>query len=125
MSGGGTACYNKITTNARHLPHVYGNDVGRFLVRSSAGYRQFWERLNHGEYESGRFRRIGKNGKEVWIQASYNPIMDVNGKPFKVVKYASDVTEQVEAANMLALAVEQAQAVHRAVQAPSLTGLWM
>ena len=53
---------------------------------ASGEYRQFWEKLNRGEYDSGQYKRIGKGGKEVWIQASYNPIMDMNGKPFKVVK---------------------------------------
>jgi methyl-accepting chemotaxis protein len=62
--------------------------------KNSSEYRQFWEKLNRGEYEAGEFKRIGKGGKEIWIQASYNPIMDLNGKPFKVVKYATDVTEQ-------------------------------
>ena len=66
---------------------------------ASNEYRQFWQKLNRGEYEAGQFRRIGKGGKEVWIQASYNPIMDMNGKPFKVVKYATDITEQVQGAN--------------------------
>ena len=60
----------------------------------SAEYRAFWESLNRGEYESKSYKRIGKNGKEVWIQASYNPILNLNGKPYKVVKFASDVTQQ-------------------------------
>jgi methyl-accepting chemotaxis protein len=62
--------------------------------KNSMEYRQFWEKLNRGEYESAEYKRLGKGGREVWIQASYNPIMDLNGKPFKVVKYATDVTEQ-------------------------------
>src|SRR5581483_3978604 len=49
-------------------------------------------KLNRGEYQAAEYKRIGKGGKEVWIQASYNPILDLNGKPFKVVKYATDVT---------------------------------
>ena len=57
-------------------------------------YRMFWEKLNRGEFDSGQYKRFGKNGKEVWIQASYNPIMDLNGKPFKVVKFATDITDQ-------------------------------
>jgi methyl-accepting chemotaxis protein len=61
----------------------------------SAEYRAFWQRLNHGEYERGEFKRLGKDEKEVWLQSSYNPILDLNGKPFKVVKYAANVTEQV------------------------------
>jgi methyl-accepting chemotaxis protein len=61
---------------------------------NSANYRAFWDKLKRGEYEVGTFKHIAKGGREVWLQASYNPINDVNGKPFKVVEYASDVTEQ-------------------------------
>jgi len=60
---------------------------------ASAEYRAFWEKLNRGERESKEFKRIGKGGKEVWLQASYNPVTDVNGRPFKVVKFATDITE--------------------------------
>jgi methyl-accepting chemotaxis protein len=63
--------------------------------RDGAAYREFWAALNRGEFQAGEFKRIGQGGREVWIQASYNPILDLNGKPFKVVKYASDVTKQV------------------------------
>src|SRR5439155_21099492 len=63
--------------------------------RDGAGYREFWAALNRGEYQAAEYKRIGKGGKEVWIQASYNPILDLNGKPFKVVKYATDTTAQV------------------------------
>ncbi len=63
--------------------------------RAGESYRAFWAALNRGEYQAGEFKRIGRGGKEVWIQASYNPILDLNGKPFKVVKYASDTTSQV------------------------------
>jgi len=66
--------------------------------RASDEYRRFWEKLGRGEYDAGRYQRIGKGGKEVWIQASYNPILDAEGKPYKVVKFATDVTEQVIAA---------------------------
>jgi methyl-accepting chemotaxis protein len=60
----------------------------------SAAYQQFWQRLSSGQYETGEFKRIGKGGREVWIQGSYSPILDLNGKPFKVVKYATDVTQR-------------------------------
>jgi len=63
-------------------------------VAESAEYQQFWAKLNRGEFDSGEYKRLAKGGKEIWLQASYNPIMDMNGKPFKVVKYASDITEQ-------------------------------
>ena len=62
--------------------------------RQSAEYRLFWEKLGRGEFDAGEYKRIGKGGKEIWIQASYNPIFDGNGKAYKVVKYATDVTEQ-------------------------------
>lgn len=59
-------------------------------------YRAFWKRLNEGVFDSGEYKRIGKGGREVWIQASYNPIFDLNGKPYKVVKYARDATDVTE-----------------------------
>lgn len=62
--------------------------------RNSAGYAQFWARLNHGDFQGGEYKRIAKGGREVWIQATYNPIFDPDGNPFKVVKYATDITEQ-------------------------------
>jgi methyl-accepting chemotaxis protein len=67
-------------------------------LRDSSEYRAFWERLGNGQFDSGQYKRIGQGGREIWIQASYNPIFDMNGKPFKVVKYASDVTAQTVAA---------------------------
>jgi methyl-accepting chemotaxis protein len=70
--------------------------------RQSAAYREFWAKLNRGEYDTGEYKRIGKGGKEVWIQASYNPILDVNGKPFKVVKYATNITERKIAVDTVA-----------------------
>jgi len=63
----------------------------------SAEYRDFWGKLGRGEFEADEYKRIGNGGKEIWIQASYNPILDPDGKPFKVVKYATDITEQVNA----------------------------
>ncbi len=63
--------------------------------RQSNDYREFWAKLNRGEYQAGEYKRIGKGGREVWIQASYNPILDADNKPFKVVKYATDITQQV------------------------------
>lgn len=59
---------------------------------SSADYQQFWERMAHGNYHSGEFKRLAKGGKEVWIQATYNPVLDRRGKPVKIVKFASDIT---------------------------------
>jgi methyl-accepting chemotaxis protein len=68
----------------------------------SGEYAEFWRRLNDGEYFVGTYSRIDKRGKDVYIQASYNPILDLNGKPFKVVKYALDMTEVIRAIKALA-----------------------
>ncbi len=65
--------------------------------RRSDEYKEFWAKLNRGESQVGEFRRFGKGGREVWIQASYNPIADGDGKLFKVVKYALEITAQVKA----------------------------
>jgi methyl-accepting chemotaxis protein len=62
----------------------------------SPEYAQFWQRLGRGEYEAGEFKRIGKDGSDIWLQASYNPILDIEGRPIKVVKFASDITMEVE-----------------------------
>ena len=79
------------------LDEVKGRHHSMFVddaYRQSAEYREFWARLNRGEYQAAEYKRLGKGGREVWIQASYNPILDLNGRPFKVVKFATDVTAQ-------------------------------
>ncbi len=79
------------------LDEVKGSHHRIFVDRQyeqSAAYKQFWDKLNRGEFVADEFKRIGKGGKEAWIQASYNPILDLTGKPIKVVKIATDVTEQ-------------------------------
>jgi methyl-accepting chemotaxis protein len=88
---------NFLKTMGYSLDEIKGKHHGMFAdeaYRSSPEYRDFWAKLNRGEYQSGEYRRVGKGGKEIWIQASYNPILDLNGKPFKVVKYATDITAQ-------------------------------
>lgn len=62
--------------------------------RNSDAYRQLWKKLADGEYVSGQFRRVAKGGRDVWIQGAYNPILDLDGRPWKVVKFATDTTEQ-------------------------------
>ncbi len=93
---------------------IIGNHHSMFVessYKSSHEYKAFWERLGRGEAEAGQYKRIAKGGREVWLQASYNPIMDMNGKPFKVVKYATDITEQYNNAATLAEAVEETQGI--------------
>jgi methyl-accepting chemotaxis protein len=79
--------------------------------RQSSDYRMFWDKLGRGEYDTGQYKRIGRGGKEVWLQASYNPITGPDGKPFKVVKYATDITDQVKASESMQAAVQQTQEV--------------
>ncbi len=63
----------------------------------SPEYTEFWKKLGRGEFEAGEFKRMHKDGTQVWVQASYNPIFDMDGRPLKVVKFASDITSEVEA----------------------------
>lgn len=80
------------------LDEIIGRHHRMFVepeMRESAEYAEFWARLNRGEFTRAEYKRLGKGGKEVWIQGSYNPILDLNGKPCKVVKYATDVTKRV------------------------------
>jgi methyl-accepting chemotaxis protein len=65
-------------------------------VANSAEYKDFWRRLNKGEFFSGQFKRIGRQGQTLWLEASYNPVYDANGVLCKVVKFASDVTARIE-----------------------------
>ncbi|WP_109142082.1 PAS domain-containing methyl-accepting chemotaxis protein [Bradyrhizobium sp. SUTN9-2] len=93
-----TANANFLGALGYSLAEIKGRHHSMFVEpseRDGAGYREFWAALNRGEYQAAEYKRIGKGGKEVYIQASYNPILDLNGKPFKVVKYATDVTKQV------------------------------
>ncbi|HKU27551.1 MAG TPA: PAS domain-containing methyl-accepting chemotaxis protein [Candidatus Sulfotelmatobacter sp.] len=96
-----TANENFLKTLGYSLEEIKGKHHSMFVVeeyRRSSEYKEFWAKLNRGEYQAAEYKRIGKGGKEVWIQGSYNPILDLNGKPFKVVKYATDVTTRVKTA---------------------------
>ena len=89
---------NFLATLGYSIDEVRGQHHRMFVdasERDSSAYRDFWARLRRGEYQAAEYKRVGKGGREVWIQASYNPIHDLNDKPFKVVKYATDVTRQV------------------------------
>ncbi len=91
-----TANQNFLETVGYSIDEIKGRHHGMFVeasYRNSQEYVEFWRNLVRGSYVSDKFKRIGKGGKEVWIQASYNAIMDANGKPCKVIKYATDVTE--------------------------------
>jgi methyl-accepting chemotaxis protein len=99
------------------LDEIKGKHHSMFVdeaYRQSSAYKEFWAKLNRGEYDAAEYKRIGKGGREVWIQASYNPILDPDGNPFKVVKYATDTTRQklINADNQgQVAAISKAQAV--------------
>ena len=82
------------------LEEIKGRHHSLFVSRDEAAgpdYRAFWDKLRRGEFQAAEYLRLGKNGREVWIQATYNPIFDMNGRPFKVVKYATDITQRKQA----------------------------
>jgi methyl-accepting chemotaxis protein len=86
------------------LREIVGTHHSQFCTeeyRRSDEYRDFWLRLNKGEFIGGRFVRVGKFGRLVHIRATYNPILDLSGKPARVVKYASDITAEVERENRI------------------------
>lgn len=88
---------NFLRTMGYALDEIRGRHHSMFVddaTRASAEYRDFWVRLNRGEFVAGQFRRLGKGGKEVFLQATYNPVLGANGRPVKVVKFAADVTER-------------------------------
>jgi methyl-accepting chemotaxis protein len=105
-----TANANFLKALGYTLAEVKGKNHRMFVdaaFAASAEYQEFWKRLRNGEYQQAQYRRLGKNGKEVWIEASYNPILDPNGKPVKVVKYATDVTDQVRLLTNLKVLIDQ------------------
>lgn len=92
-----TANNNFLSVMEYELSQVVGKHHSMFVTdedRNNPSYREFWDDLNRGTLRAAEFRRITKTGKEVWIQASYNPLLDSKGRPFKVVKFATDITAQ-------------------------------
>ncbi|MCJ2074756.1 PAS domain S-box protein [Methylobacterium sp. E-016] len=93
-----TANANFLAAVGYRLDEIRGQRHSMFVdadERTGEAYRSFWAELGRGEFMSGEFRRIAKGGREVWIQATYNPIRDRDGVPIKVVKFATDITAQV------------------------------
>jgi methyl-accepting chemotaxis protein len=88
---------------------VLGRHHSMFVAAEEArspAYKDFWRRLRNGEHDAGQYMRLGKGGRAVWIEASYNPIFDAQGRPFKVVKFATDITKRFTAAQTLHVAVQ-------------------
>ena len=112
-----TANQNFLDAIGYTLAEIQGKHHSMFVdpaERESAAYREFWASLNRGEFQAAQYKRFGKGGKEIWIQASYNPILDAKGKPVGVIKFATDITAQkiksMEDAGKIA-AIGRAQAV--------------
>lgn len=104
-----TANQNFLLTLGYQLSEIQGNHHSMFCetaYTNSDEYRRFWQRLAGGEFVADEFLRVGKGGNKVYIQASYNPIFDMNGKVFKVVKFATDVTSRVANVDQLAAALQ-------------------
>lgn len=107
-----TANENFLKTTGYSLEEIKGHHHRMFCDPAYAAtgeYAAFWQKLNRGEFDSESYRRVGKGGKEIWIQASYNPIFDATGKVYKVVKYATDITAQKQAQAQLESCMGEAQ----------------
>ena len=101
---------NFLATLGYTLDEIKGKHHGMFAdpaYRASGEYAEFWASLKRGDYKAGQYRRVGKGGREVWIQASYNPILDASGRPYKVVKFATDITDQVTLLDKLRVMIDK------------------
>jgi methyl-accepting chemotaxis protein len=106
-----TANENFLKTVGYTLEEIRGRHHRMFVDPEYAGgadYRLFWDKLGRGEFDAGQYKRVGRGGKEIWLQASYNPVMDEMGRPFKIVKFATDITPDVKGNQMLRQAVQEA-----------------
>ena len=94
---------NFLQTMGYLLKDIKGKNHSLFVdppEHTAIGYRQLWDKLARGEYDAGQYRRIAKGGNEVWLQGSFNPVLDKRGKPLKVVQYAIDITAQCREAQL-------------------------
>ncbi len=112
-----TANENFLNATGYSLDEIRGKHHSMFVdpeYAKSAEYKEFWAKLSRGEFQAAEYKRIGKGGKEIWIEASYNPVFDKRGRPYKVVKYATDITQKkMEQAELqgIASAISRSQAV--------------
>src|SRR3984893_12740747 len=99
------------------LAEILGQPYTLFVNPADRGgteYRALWERMHAGQHEQGRFKRMGKNGREVWVRASFNPLLGPDGRPWKVVKFASEITPIIIEARALDSAVHESRDVIQA-----------
>jgi methyl-accepting chemotaxis protein len=102
------------------LAEVQDQPYSLFVAPADRGadeFRVLWEQMLAGQFAQGRFKRMGKNGAEVWVRASFNPLLDQHGKPWKVVKFASEITPIIIESRALDSAVTESQEVIQAVLA--------
>jgi len=116
----------KILTANDHFLNALGYTLGEIKgqhhslfvepsYRETDEYRRFWEQLRAGHFQTAQYKRIGKGGREVWIQATYSPVLNADGRPQKIIKIATDVTEQVRANKELSEFVDEVERKIRAV----------
>jgi methyl-accepting chemotaxis protein len=118
-----TANDNFLATVGYSLDEIRGRHHRIFADReyaASSEYREFWASLGRGEFHAGKYQRFGKGGREIWIQAVYGPVRDANGRLVKVVKFASDVTQQVLVERALSTTVSRIESVIEATRSGDL-----
>jgi methyl-accepting chemotaxis protein len=119
-----TANENFLRAMGCTLEAVQGQHHSAFVdpvYKSTAEYRQSWDKLARGEFVAGQFKRSGRDGRDVWFEGSYNPVLDVNGKPYKIVEYATDATAQVAVTQQMKDTVRETKEVVKAAGAGDLT----
>ena len=119
-----TANQNFLSAFGYSLEEVRGRHHSLFVDAGhgdSAEYRSLWSKLARGEYDAGQYKCVAKGGRAVWIQASFNPILDAAGKPFKIVEYATDVTQQLSFSEQLGAVVRETRGVVSAAAAGDLS----
>ena len=119
-----TANQNFLDTMGYSLDEIRGGHHSMFVepsYRDSAEYRAFWDKLGRGEHEAGRYKRAGKSGREIWIQASYEAVCDASGNAYKIVEFATDVTATVQTNEAMKAAVTEIQDVFETAKRNDLT----
>jgi methyl-accepting chemotaxis protein len=116
---------NFLSTMGYRLEDVRGKHHRQFCTHEDASsdvYRRFWQRLNQGEFIADRFKRIAKSGRVVWLRATYNPLYDASGRLYGVVKFASDISTQVEHREAESAAAQLAFDIARETDASAVKG---
>ena len=93
-----TANENFLAVTGYRLADIRGRSHAIFIAvkdRYGMAYQRFWDGLKRGEFQAGEYRHIGKHGREVWLQATHHPILRPNGKPFKIIAFATDITARI------------------------------